>query len=670
MSRLKYFILKVLLLPHAISRLAIAQSITLDNLTVPADESTVAPAVDRIDERYSNSTADLFMYETLQLTDAVIANLTQLDLSNVTLFAFQNHSVMEDASKHSIFGRCKTYPGDHLWPSQSLWTLFNLLLGKALIETVPYAAPCYDDFNDYDQAKCDFITNNWANGSIYHTEDPTSINAVLFQGLTCMPPTLIPSAGNCTVGGYPSYAVNVSNVAQIQLAVNLARNLNLRLVIKNTGHDFSAKSTGMGALSIWTHYLKDIQFFEYYEEDSYTGPAFKVGAGIQAFELYEAAKQYGVTVVGGEGRTVGVMGGYILGGGHSPLSSIYGMGADQVLSMEVVTSDGRYVTASTTCNPDLFWALRGGGGSTFGVVTSVVVKAHPKIGVTTLNYTLATSNTTTADQFWAALRAFFDGFITYTSAGNYEYFRIQNLGGGQYYSDMGPWFAPGMTRYDLESLVAPLFERFRTLGVEVNPVYQEYTDFYDAWYASFPVEAWGSNAIRQASRLFPRSNWEDATKLNATFDAIKSVVEEGGFVIAFNIAATPKTGYPDNAINPAWRDTVMHAIMATLWDPTLSISDMETASDKLTFDWMQRWRDVSPDAGSYLSEADYIEPNFTQAFFGSKYPKLYQLKQRFDPLGVFYAHTGVGSEDWEMSQMILGNLPSQNSKLCRVYTNE
>ncbi|KAI5918550.1 FAD binding domain-containing protein [Camillea tinctor] len=663
MSQLKCLVLGVLLLP--MSLLAVAQSIKQNNLTTPANESTIAPAVYAVDPGHSNSTADLFIYETLQLTDAVIANLTQLGLSNVTAFAFQNSSDVENPPKPTFFGKCKTYPGDYLWPSRSLWELFNLLLGKALIETVPYAAPCYNSFDNYNQSNCDFITNNWTNGSIYHTGDPTSINAVLFQGLTCMPPALIPSASNCTVGGYPSYAVNVSNVAQIQLAVNLARNLNLRLVIKNTGHDFSAKSTGMGALSIWTHHLKDIQFFKYYKEDSYTGPALKVGAGVQAFELYGAAKNYGVTVVGGEGRTVGVMGGYILGGGHSPLSSIYGMGADQVLSMEVVTSDGRFVTASATCNPDLFWALRGGGGSTFGVVTSVVVKAHPKIRVTTLNYALTTGNTTSADQFWAALRAFFDGFINYTAAGNYEYFRIQNLGGGQYYSDMGPWFAPGMSQHELESLVAPLFERFKALGVEVNPVFQEYNDFYDAWYASFPVEPWGSNAVRQASRLFPRTNWQDTTKLDATFDAIKGVVEEGGYVIAFNIAAAPKGGYPDNSVNPAWRNTVMHAIMATLWDPASSVSDMKAASDKLTFDWMQRWRDVSPGAGSYLSEADYIEPNFTQAFFGSNYQKLYHLKQRFDPLGVFYAHTGVGSEDWKMSQMIMGNLPSQNSKLCR-----
>ncbi|KAI6093178.1 FAD binding domain protein [Hypoxylon rubiginosum] len=647
-------------------RIVGAQTIVVENATLSANESTIAPAVASVDARESNSTADLFAGETLQLTDAVLANLTELELSNVTLFSFQDESnSTESLSKRSIFGKCKTYPGDYLWPSERTWRLFNILLGDALIETVPYASSCYDSFGNYDAAKCSFITNNWINASIYHTEDPTSVNAVLFQGSTCMPPALLPSEVECLTGGYPAYSVAVRNVAQIQLAVNFARNSNLRLVIKNTGHDFSAKSVGMGALSIWTHNLKQTQFFKTYWQGSYRGPAFKLGTGVQAFEAYEAARQNGVTIVGGEGRTVGVMGGYLLGGGHSPLSSLYGMGADQVLSMEVVTADGRFVTASETSHPDLFWALRGGGGSTFGVVTSVVVKAYPKIKVTTMTYVLITGPTLTVDQFWAALRAFFDGFITYTDAGNYEYFRISKLGEGQFMSDMGPWFAPGMSKAQLQELVAPLFAKFEALGVHVNPVYTEYDDFYDAWYENFPVEPWGSDAIRQASRLFPKSNWQDAAKLNATFDAIKSVVEDGGYVVAFNIAPAPKGGYPDNGVNPAWRNTVLHAIMATLWNATSPEAEIKSTSDKLTFDWMQRWRDVSPGSGSYLSEADYIEPNFTQAFYGSKYPKLYRLKQLYDPFGVFYAHTAVGSEDWQMSETILGNLPSQNSRLCR-----
>ncbi|KAB8271253.1 hypothetical protein BDV30DRAFT_240712 [Aspergillus minisclerotigenes] len=173
--------------------------------------------------------------------------------------------------------------------------------------------------------------------------------------------------------------------------INFARQTDVRLVIKNTGHDFSGKSRGAGALSIWTHNLKGIQHVPSYNASGtdWTGAAFKIGAG-------------------GEGQTVGVAGGYVLGGGNSPLSSIHGLAADQVLSMEVVLPDGRFVTASFAENTELFSALRGGGGSTFGVVTSVTIKTYPTIPVTASTFTWSTGakSVITHDNFWAGFRAY------------------------------------------------------------------------------------------------------------------------------------------------------------------------------------------------------------------------------------------------------------------------
>jgi FAD/FMN-containing dehydrogenase len=123
-----------------------------------------------------------------------------------------------------------------------------------------------------------------------------------------MPPTLhgaflgLEDKPHCYVGGYPEYVVNVSTVAQVQLAVNFARERNIRLVIKNTGHDFGAKSVGKGGLSVWTHYLKDAEYYANYEVGSYKGPAVKLGAGIQVFETNALAKKHDITLVGGEGR--------------------------------------------------------------------------------------------------------------------------------------------------------------------------------------------------------------------------------------------------------------------------------------------------------------------------------------------------------------------------------
>lgn len=76
-------------------------------------------------------------------------------------------------------------------------------------------------------------------------------------------------------------------------------------MIKNTGHDFLGKSGGAGSLSVWTHHLKDIEFISAFtgdSEDNYSGPAFKAGSGVQAFEIYEAAAKQNLVVIGGEGR--------------------------------------------------------------------------------------------------------------------------------------------------------------------------------------------------------------------------------------------------------------------------------------------------------------------------------------------------------------------------------
>jgi hypothetical protein len=132
--------------------------------------------------------------------------------------------------------------------------------------------------------------------------DPTSMMSPVYQGLTCEVTT--DPTQNCTLGAFPFYAINVSNVAQIQLGVNFARTMGLRLVIKNTGHDFSGKSGGAGALSIWTHNLKDVKYFSNYTSQScgYDGPAFKLGVGVQAFEIYKEAHDRGLVIVGGEGQ--------------------------------------------------------------------------------------------------------------------------------------------------------------------------------------------------------------------------------------------------------------------------------------------------------------------------------------------------------------------------------
>lgn len=90
------------------------------------------------------------------------------------------------------------------------------------------------------------------------------------------------------------------------------------LVVLTIG-SYLGKSTGKGALSLWMHNLKSISFTNY-SSNAYTGPAVKMGAGVQAFEAYTAADKVGLNVIGGQCVTVGIAGGYSQGGGHSYVS--------------------------------------------------------------------------------------------------------------------------------------------------------------------------------------------------------------------------------------------------------------------------------------------------------------------------------------------------------------
>lgn len=122
----------------------------------------------------------------------------------------------------------------------------------------------------------------------------------IYQGRTCFPRNDTTSADKCTLGGYPVYAVNVSSVAHVQLALNFARNNNLRVVIKNTGHCYLGKSSGAGSLSIWMHNLKQIEYLSNYKAAGYSGPALKAGAGVTVQEVYRVAEAHGQgTVQGG-----------------------------------------------------------------------------------------------------------------------------------------------------------------------------------------------------------------------------------------------------------------------------------------------------------------------------------------------------------------------------------
>lgn len=150
----------------------------------------------------------------------------------------------------------------------------------------------------------------------------------------------------CHQGRVPIYSVTAESIEQLQTAVKFVKKRNLRVIIRNTGHDHSGRSSGPNSIQINTARLKGLHFvdeFIPFGALESNGSAVTIGAGVLAGELYSTAAEEGYTVVAGECSTVGVAGGFIQGGGISILSPLRGLASDSALQFEVITADVSFI---------------------------------------------------------------------------------------------------------------------------------------------------------------------------------------------------------------------------------------------------------------------------------------------------------------------------------------
>ncbi|CAI7626294.1 unnamed protein product [Penicillium bialowiezense] len=148
---------------------------------------------------------------------------------------------------------------------------------------------------------------------------------------------------------------------EVSTAVLLSRHTGCEFAARSGGHAaFTGASSSPGGISIW---FKDMNEIALNDDRSVVS----IGPGNDWLAVYSALEPYGLAAVGGRGSSIGV-GGFVLGGGISYHSNLYGWACDNVESFEVVTANGSILTASENSSPDLYWALRGGGNN-FGLVT-------------------------------------------------------------------------------------------------------------------------------------------------------------------------------------------------------------------------------------------------------------------------------------------------------------
>lgn len=348
------------------------------------------------------------------------------------------------------------------------------------------------------------------------------------------------------------------------------------------------------------------------------------------------------------------------------------MAADHVLALQLVTAEGQFTTVSPKLNPDLYWALRGGGAGTFGVVTSVIIRAQPKLPVVTSTFSISTSDTVSAETFWKGMRGYFELFIPFTDAGTYSWWVLVNTNGNYVFS-MSPFFAPNHTIESFNKLVRPWFDQLTELGIPFTPNTTQHDAYLPAW-----ASTWGEDVMLNAAGgmniagnwLLPRRNWENRTKFEETFAVIKQHSENGRMLMGYHQAPRNRANV-DNAVNNAWREAVCFLILAAVIDAeplAFTPGLIGAASREFRDEILAPFRAVAPESdggGAYLNEAHVDDPNWREAFYGGHYERLSSIKQKWDPGHVFYATTAVGSERWEVRDGDQG-IQTQNGRLCRI----
>ena len=173
---------------------------------------------------------------------------------------------------------------------------------------------------------------------------------------------------NGMIDHHPAMIVQCKNASDVSKCVKFAGDNSILVSVKCGGHNFAGFSVAEGGLMI------DLSLMRNIEVDP-IGKSVKAGGGVLLGDLDKATQVYGLATTSGTVSHTGI-GGLTLGGGQGWIMNKYGLTCDNLLSAEIVTSDGNILTVSASQNEDLFWAIRGGGGN-FGVVTSFEYKLHP-----------------------------------------------------------------------------------------------------------------------------------------------------------------------------------------------------------------------------------------------------------------------------------------------------
>jgi hypothetical protein len=284
------------------------------------------------------------------------------------------------------------------------------------------------------------------------------------------------------------------------------------------------------------------------------------------------------------------------------------MAADQALSFNVITAEGELVTANADENKDLFWALRGGGPATFGVVTSVTVKTFPEVPSAGTILDINSTHTTDPEVFWKGVEAFHAQANHFVDNGMFVYWTL--LPGALH---VQPFYGPNMNSAKLLKVLKPLFDDLRSKGVPYTTLTKEFPTFYELYVDIFEPETAGSDQLTGGRFMNRDDITANNTGIMQAFKTALSPSPEFPFGIIVGHIVGPGFGAPsiDDAVHPAWRQATSFSINSLL----PSANNWKAAKKVQTEVVTKAFDEASPRGGAYVNE---VRPNIFQT---SQLPK-------------------------------------------------
>jgi FAD/FMN-containing dehydrogenase len=560
---------------------------------------------------------------------------------------------------------CRCTPDKPCWPSQADWQRFGSSLQGKLEQPQSPLATCRTDAAG---AACAAALKNARNP--FYLEDQVGGTQ---------------SAGwlGAWTAAQSAYAVVAEDARDVAAAVSFARQRKLRLVIKGTGHDYLGRSSAPDSLLVWTHKMRRVTTHDAFVPrgcpEARTGsPAVTLEAGTRWLEAYqEVTLKRGRYVQGGGCTSVGAAGGFMQGGGFGSWSKKFGIAAASMLEAEVVIADGRMLVANGCQNQDLFWALRGGGGGTFGVVTRVTLATHA------LPDWFGAVDGSIAAKDDAAFRQLLERFLL---------FYRESLNNDR-------WGEQVRIRRNNTLQLSMVFQGMP--AKEAQRVWQPFRDWLDKSPGAFTVKAdffeipgnrmwddayfnehfpgaiqmdqrpdgpgprfWWAGDAEQVSMFWysQQSRWVpieffDPAHAKAFAETLFEASRHWSVGLHFNkgqagASAEAVRRGRETPMNPAVFDAAALVIIGagSLAVPGMPGHEPDAAegdhAKAEVLAAMKIIREATPGTGSYVNETDYFEPDWQRSFWGENYPRLLQIKQKYDPEGLFFCHHCVGSEQW------------------------